>query len=178
MGVNLSTYYLIYLFTFLLTYNTSKKSFPLLNSATDCLLGRSACRGCRTPEFKILGKSIHWIWSNNLGLLPSRAAADSETSEEGALGRLKLSWDLASVHLQGFCCRDSADPALPPPTDAEEMCTDSARGRKKKSVSRSVVSDSWRPRGLQPARLLCPWSSPGKNTGVGSHSLLLGHGGT
>ena len=25
-----------------------------------------------------------------------------------------------------------------------------------------------------PARLLCPWDSPGKNTGVGSHSLLQG----
>ena len=39
-------------------------------------------------------------------------------------------------------------------------------------VSHSVVSDSLRPHGLQPARLLCPWDSPGKNTGVGSHSLL------
>ena len=29
-----------------------------------------------------------------------------------------------------------------------------------------------RPRGLQPARLLCPWGSPGKNTGVGCHFLL------
>ena len=29
-----------------------------------------------------------------------------------------------------------------------------------------------RPHGLQPARLLCPWDSPGKNTGVGSRSLL------
>ena len=28
--------------------------------------------------------------------------------------------------------------------------------------------------GLQPARLLRPWSSPGKNTGVGGHSLLQG----
>ena len=28
--------------------------------------------------------------------------------------------------------------------------------------------------GLQPARLLCPWNSPGKHTGVGSHSLLKG----
>ena len=28
------------------------------------------------------------------------------------------------------------------------------------------------PHGLQPARLLCPWTSPGKNTGVGCHSLL------
>ena len=37
----------------------------------------------------------------------------------------------------------------------------------------SVVSDSLRPRGLQPARLLCPWDS-GKNTGVGCHALLQG----
>ena len=29
-------------------------------------------------------------------------------------------------------------------------------------LSRSVVSDSLRPRGLWPARLLCPWNSPGK----------------
>ena len=28
--------------------------------------------------------------------------------------------------------------------------------------------------GLQPARLLCPWDSPGKNTGVGCHALLQG----
>ena len=29
-------------------------------------------------------------------------------------------------------------------------------------------------RGLQPARLLCPWDFPGKNTGVGCHFLLQG----
>ena len=28
--------------------------------------------------------------------------------------------------------------------------------------------------GLYPTRLLCPWKSPGKNTGVGSHFLLQG----
>ena len=38
----------------------------------------------------------------------------------------------------------------------------------------SVVSDSLRPRGLQPARLFCPWGFPGKNTGVGYQSLLQG----
>ena len=37
-----------------------------------------------------------------------------------------------------------------------------------------VVSDSLCPHGLQPARLLCPWDSPGKNTGVGGLSLLQG----
>ena len=30
------------------------------------------------------------------------------------------------------------------------------------------------PRGLQPTRRLCPWDSPGKNTGVGCHALLQG----
>ena len=35
-------------------------------------------------------------------------------------------------------------------------------------LSRSVVSDSLWPHGLYPARLLCPWNSPGKNIGVGS----------
>ena len=30
-----------------------------------------------------------------------------------------------------------------------------------------VVSYSLRPRGLQPARLLCPWDFPDKNTGMG-----------
>ena len=34
------------------------------------------------------------------------------------------------------------------------------------------VSDSVQPYGLQPIRLLCPWDSPGKNTGVGCHALL------
>ena len=38
----------------------------------------------------------------------------------------------------------------------------------------SVVSDSLRPGGLQLTRLLCPWDSPDKNTGVGSHALLQG----
>ena len=41
-----------------------------------------------------------------------------------------------------------------------------------KSVSHSVLSDSLQPRGLQPARLLCPWDFPGKNTGVGCYFLL------
>ena len=43
-----------------------------------------------------------------------------------------------------------------------------------KSVSCSVVSHSLQPHGLYPARLLCPWDSPGKNTGVGCLALLQG----
>ena len=38
----------------------------------------------------------------------------------------------------------------------------------------SIESNSFQPHGLQPARLLCSWNSPGKNTRVGCHALLQG----
>ena len=41
-------------------------------------------------------------------------------------------------------------------------------------VSRSVVSDSLQPYGLQSTRLFCSWNSLGKNTRVGCHFLLQG----
>ena len=41
-------------------------------------------------------------------------------------------------------------------------------------VSHPVVSDCSWPHGLYPARLLCPWGFPGKNTEVGCHFLLQG----
>ena len=36
------------------------------------------------------------------------------------------------------------------------------------------MSDPLRPHRPWPTRLLCPWDSPGKNTGVGCHVLLRG----
>ena len=41
-------------------------------------------------------------------------------------------------------------------------------------INLSVVTDSLQLYGLEPTRLLCPWNSSGKNTGVGCHSLLQG----
>ena len=38
----------------------------------------------------------------------------------------------------------------------------------------SIVSNSWQPRGLWPAGLLCLWDFPSKNTGVGCHFLAPG----
>ena len=46
------------------------------------------------------------------------------------------------------------------------------QGSEKWKGSRSVVSDSSRPHGLQPTRLLRPWDFPGKSAGVGCHCLL------
>ena len=42
------------------------------------------------------------------------------------------------------------------------------------SISRSVVSNSFRPHGLQPTTLLCPWDFSSKNTGVGCCFLPQG----
>ena len=44
--------------------------------------------------------------------------------------------------------------------------------REKWKWGRSVLSNSERPHGLQPTRLLRPWDFPDKSTGVGSHCLL------
>ena len=45
------------------------------------------------------------------------------------------------------------------------------KSEKWKKWSRSVMSNSSRPHGLQPTRLLRPWDFPGKSTGVGCHSF-------
>ena len=53
-------------------------------------------------------------------------------------------------------------------------------GKKKKEeiivlcVCQSLSRASLQPYGLQPATLLSPWDSPGKNTGVGCRALLQG----
>ena len=42
------------------------------------------------------------------------------------------------------------------------------------SVTAPQACLTLQPRGLQPARPLCAWSSPGKSAGVGCHALLQG----
>ena len=42
------------------------------------------------------------------------------------------------------------------------------------SVSHSVVCDYSGSHGWQPARILCPWDFPGKNTGISVHALFKG----
>ena len=41
-------------------------------------------------------------------------------------------------------------------------------------ISRTAASDSLRPHGLQPTRLLCPWDFPSKNIEGGCHFLRQG----
>ena len=51
-------------------------------------------------------------------------------------------------------------------------CPSPVNESEKLKLSCSVVSNSSRPHGLQPTRLLRPWDFPGKSTGVGCRCLL------
>ena len=64
---------------------------------------------------------------------------------------------------------------LPQPTSLPEPATEpaGAPGRVCQSVRPLVMTDSVFHR-LQPTRLLCPWKSPGKNTGAGCHAFPRG----
>ena len=56
----------------------------------------------------------------------------------------------------------------PKPLDMNHKCVFESESESE------VVSNSLRPHGLWPARLLCPCNFPGKNTGMGVISLYRG----
>ena len=57
-------------------------------------------------------------------------------------------------------------------TSMSDSCQCMAKPTAAAAKVTSVVSDSVRPHRWQPSRLLRPWNSPSKNTGVGCHFLL------
>ena len=65
-----------------------------------------------------------------------------------------------NLHVHLYCCRP-----VNSSRDKSEV---------RATVSHSVTSGSLWLRGPQPTRLLCPWDSAGKNTGVGCCTLLHG----
>ena len=64
-----------------------------------------------------------------------------------------------------FCCKLVFRKGVP--SSIGLALNESDAGPSSACVSHSVVSDSLQPHGLWPARLFCPWNSPGKNTGLG-----------
>ena len=73
-------------------------------------------------------------------------------------------------HNQSGRCSESLGCGQSKPVEQETQ----HRSLNKCKLVSSVVSDSLQPQGQKPTRLLCPWDSPGKSTGVGCHFLLLG----
>ena len=96
----------------------------------------------------------HWLNGHEL----QQALGDGE--EQGSLA----------------CCSPwgRKEPNMTEQLNNNNIIKGSIKGPESQSVRRSVVSDSLRPHRLQLFRFLCPWNSPGKNTGVGCHSLLQG----
>ena len=78
-------------------------------------------------------------------------------------------WDCAPSSELAYCHSASDSTHWP-----HSKLTVSLPSGKLVCVSCSVVSDSLQPQGLKSARLLCPWTCPGKNIGVGCHFLPQG----
>ena len=112
--------------------------------------------------------SIVRIWSIKLRLLQCLlAAAAAAAAAKSLQSCLTLCDPIDGSHQAppslGFS-RQEHWSGLPFPSPMHES--------EKWKWSRSVMSDSSRPHGLQPTRFLCPWGFPGKSTGVGCHGLL------
>ena len=105
---------------------------------------------------KVLNKTLKYPISKLLPLLPSRFSS---------VLLCATPWTAAyqASPSVGFS-RQEHWSGLPFPSPMHES--------RKWKWSRSVVSDSLRPHGLQPARLLHPWDFPGNSTGVWCHCLL------
>ena len=108
-----------------------------------------------TPEPRVWGRDAKhaWVTAWSSVWLETRNEGKSKGVEVGEVVGRRVCWSFQRLQfiLSGVGCSS-----------------------KSQRVSHSVVSYSLRPNGSQPTRLLCPWNSPGKNTGVGWYSLLQG----
>ena len=81
----------------------------------------------------------------------------------------------STAQIRGFLWGHSKAPSYPKQAQlgsASCKCISRSNPQPTGVLRCSVLSDSLWPSGLQPTRILCPWDFPGKNTGVGCHSLL------
>ena len=118
----------------------------------------------------IKGKGLPYLQSSNCISLPQKPLHFFSKQ----LQYIGLKHQVMERH-QGLICyciisRSLLYSYIPLPLPANSI----SAGFIKDRVSYSVMSKPLRPHGLQPSRLLCPWNSPSKNTGVGSLSLLQG----
>ena len=107
-----------------------------------------------------------WMMQNLVGFRPSGPP-------------LELKWKISHLKWHGW--KGGRSEFFKSPKDLKfSQCTSQSYGIKlldlrqsaKSTSLASVMSDPWRPHGLQPTRLLGPRDFPGKSTGVGCHRLL------
>ena len=154
----------------------------------------------RLREVKWLAYCVQWIWDFNICLLECKSC-DLEEAWYGQISGLltsikslfpkwpslfqNLKFYVAVLLLSHFsrvqlCATPETATHQAPPSlgfSRQEHWSGlpfpcPMHGGEKSKWSCSVMSDSLRPPGLQPTRLLHPWDFPGKSTGVGCHRLL------
>ena len=136
-----------------------------LGQVTFSALGQD--RRKRTRNFNCSTRQV-WLLSNHISCLMSAAAAAKSLQSCRTLCDPRDGSPPGSPSL-GFS-RQEHWSGLPFPSPMHES--------EKWKRSHPVMSDSSRPHGLQPTRLLRPWDFPSKSTGVGCHCLLLLHANT
>ena len=82
-------------------------------------------------------------------------------------------WPVATLSVQIRTCLPSQEVLLVMLSFFRNISSIPSPWEKVKVLVTQSCLTLW-PHGLQPVRLLCPWGSPGKNTGMCSHSLLQG----
>ena len=114
-----------------------------------------------TSSFLLFLFPTNWSWARHHMVKAQSFILTSHTSHELRVPRL---FSLLTSWLQ----------VLESPLLSQVWSLARMTHRTQENVGGSVVSESLWPHGLWPTRLLFPWDSPGKNTRVGSHSLLQG----
>ena len=139
------------------------------------------------------GQSLIYCFSTSLGAqsscLPSSCSYSPDIPTKASLWRLTVTQSMhdairaTAAKLLQSCptlCdpTDGSPPGSPVPGILQARTLEwvaisfSNAWKWKLKWSCSVLSDSLRPHGLQPTRLLHLWDFPGKSTGVGCHCLL------
>ena len=141
--------------------------------------GGSADRGQAHLPGRLPGSTTCSRLGHTHGSVPSASPSHQRRYRRQAM---QTPWQQAGALMEESPVNGLDTRQLQPSTDASPMPGRTGNfhsawlvhSRNLCAVLRSVVSGSLRPQGLWPAKLLCPWDSPGKDTGVGKHSLLQG----
>ena len=123
------------------------------------LIGRLESLKSRHQHSCILVKALLLIYSPRLVTMPSHGRGDCELSWVSIIKAL-IPFMRAAYSWPSHIPKDP----LPITSPHIYACLIT-------SVESWLCATLWK---RSPARLLCPWDSPGKNTGMGSHLLLQG----
>ena len=136
-----------------------------------------------------------WVWANSRrwwktgkpGMLQSRSSQSvrqnwateqqlSELLKTPVVFHMFGLCDLLPISFKSLQFNSAAPDTIPKsPLQSREQCPSNSHYILYMCMLNcSVMSNSLWSHGLSPTRLLCPWDSPGKNTGVGCHFLLQG----